>query len=105
MHKRGVAVEEIVRCGVSPEEQAAAAPRLGLVLNPLRFDVIVVDALARVVCAPWLDRWREERPVVAMIHELPSVAAPEDATDRGWEYEEPLLQADYLIAVSQHGAS
>jgi glycosyltransferase involved in cell wall biosynthesis len=105
MHKRGVAVEELVPCGVSPEEQEEAASRLGLVLNPRRFDVIVVDALARVVCAPWLDRWREERPVVAMVHELPSVAAPEDATDKGWEYEEPLLRADRLIAVSEHGGS
>jgi glycosyltransferase involved in cell wall biosynthesis len=105
MRKRGVVVEEIVPCGVSPEEQEEAASRLSLVLNPRRFDIIVVDALARVVCAPWLDRWREERPVVAMVHELPSVAAPQDGTDKEWEYEGPLLRADRLIAVSAHGGS
>ncbi len=105
MQKMGVAVEEIVPCGGSPEEQEEAASRFGLALNPRRFDVIVVDALARVICAPWLDRWREERPVVAMVHELPSAAAPEDATDKAREYEEPLLRADRLIAVSAHGGS
>jgi glycosyltransferase involved in cell wall biosynthesis len=105
LRERGVVVEEIVPCGASPEEQGAAAPVLGLGLNPRRFDVIVVDALARIVCAPWLDLWREERPVVAMVHELPSVAAPEDATDKEREYEEPLLRADRLISVSEHGGS
>ena len=105
LRERGVAVEEIVPCGASPEEQETAAPGLGLVLNPQRFDVIVVDALARIVCAPWLDGWRGERPVVAMVHELPSVAAPEDATDKEREYEEPLLRADRLISVSEHGRS
>jgi glycosyltransferase involved in cell wall biosynthesis len=103
LRERGVTVEEIVPCGASPEEQEA--PQHGLVLNPRRFDVIVVDALARIVCAPHLDRWREERPVVAMVHELPSVAAPEDATDKEREYEEPLLRADRLVAVSEHGRS
>jgi glycosyltransferase involved in cell wall biosynthesis len=103
LRERGVAVEEIVPCGASPEEQEEAAPRLGSLLDPGRFDVVVVDALARIVCATWLDRWREERPVVAMVHELPSVAAPEAVSGRG--YEEPLLRADRLIVVSGHGGS
>jgi glycosyltransferase involved in cell wall biosynthesis len=103
LRERGVAVEEIVPCGVSPEEQETAASKLGLVLNSRRFDVIVVDALARIVCASWLDRWRGERPVVAMVHELPSVAAPDAAFAR--ESEEPLLRADRLISVSGHGRS
>ena len=103
LRERGVAVEEIVPCGVSPEEQETAAPKLGLVLNSRRFDVIVVDALARIVSASWLDRWRGERPVVAMVHELPSVAAPDAAFAR--ESEEPLLRADRLISVSGHGRS
>jgi glycosyltransferase involved in cell wall biosynthesis len=64
-----------------------------------------VDALARIVSAPHLDRWREERPVVAMVHELPSVAAPKALLDREREYEEPLLRAEGLISVSPHGAS
>jgi glycosyltransferase involved in cell wall biosynthesis len=101
----GVAVEEIIPCGPSPQEQEEAASRFGSGLNPQRFDIIVVDALARIVCAPHLDRWREERPVVAMIHELPSVAAPEDATGEEGDHEEPLLRADRLISVSGHGGS
>jgi glycosyltransferase involved in cell wall biosynthesis len=99
---RGVEVEEIVPCGASPGEQEAAS-RSSLGLDPLRFDVIVVDALARIVCAPHLDRWRGERPVVAMVHELPSVAAGVTADER--EYEEPLLRSDRLISVSEHGGS
>lgn len=105
LQERGVVVEEIVPCGASPEEQEDAAPRLGSLLDPHSFDVVVVDALARIVCAPHLDRWREVRPVVAMVHELPSIAAPEDATDREKEFEEPLLRADRLISVSDHGRS
>ena len=104
LRERGVEVAEILPCGASPGEQEAAAPQLGLVLNPRRFDVIVVDALARIVCAPYLDRWREERPVVSMVHELPGVAAPEDVTAREREHEEPLLRADRMISVSDHGA-
>jgi glycosyltransferase involved in cell wall biosynthesis len=105
LRERGVAVEEIVPCGASPREQEETAARLGSVLDPRCFDVIVVDALARIACAPHLDRWREERPVVAMVHELPSVAAAEDASDKEREYEEPLLGVDRLISVSRHGGS
>ncbi len=105
LRERGIEVEEIVPCGASPEEQEAATPRLGSLFDPRRFDVVIVDALARIVCAPHLDRWREERPIVAMIHELPSMAAPESVTDKEREYEEPLLRADCLIAVSGHGGS
>ena len=96
-------VEEINPCGASPEEQEEAASRLGSSLDPRKFDVIVVDALARIVCSPHLDRWREESPVVAMVHELPSVAASDAATDK--ELEEPLLRSDRLISVSDHGKS
>jgi glycosyltransferase involved in cell wall biosynthesis len=105
LRKRGVAVEEIVLCGVSRDEQEAAASHLSIVPNLRRFDVIVVDALARIVCAPWIDRWRVERPVVAMVHELPSVAAPAEETHNERDYEEPLLRADRLISVSGHGKS
>jgi len=100
LRENGVEVEEIVPCGASLEEQEAAAPRLGSLLDPGRFDVVVVDALARAVCSPHLDRWREECPVVAMVHELPSVATQEAAS-----HEEPLLRADRLISVSDHGRS
>ena len=106
LQERGVAVEEIVPCGASPKEQEEAAPRFSLGRNLRCFDAIVVDALAWIVCAPHVDRWREERPVVVMVHELPSVAAPEGVTDKERDqYEEPLLQADRLISVSGHGGS
>jgi glycosyltransferase involved in cell wall biosynthesis len=103
LRERGAEVEEINPCGASPEEQEEAASRLGSSLDPRKFDVIVVDALARIVCSPHLDRWREESPVVAMVHELPSVAASGAATDE--ELEEPLLRSDRLISVSDHGKS
>jgi glycosyltransferase involved in cell wall biosynthesis len=102
LREMGVWVEEFVPCGASLEEQEASASRLGTTLEPRRFDVIVVDALARIVCSPHLDSWRKERPVVAMVHELPSVAG-EDAFSR--EHEEPLLRSDRLISVSDHGRS
>jgi glycosyltransferase involved in cell wall biosynthesis len=105
LRERGVEVEEINPCGESPEEQEAAARRLGADLDPRAFDVIVVDALARIVCSPHLDRWREERPVVAMVHELPSVAAPGGPAGRERGHEEPLLRSDRLVAVSAHGGS
>ncbi len=106
LRERGIDVEELVASGASPTEQEEAAYRLGSLFNPRRCDVIVVDALARIVCAPHLDSWREVCPVVAMIHELPSVAAPDAvpaSPDR--ELEKPLLRADRLIAVSDHGSS
>ncbi len=105
LRKRGVTIEEVVPCGADPREQEEAASGIGLVLNSRRFDVVVVDALARIVCAPHLDRWREERPVVAMVHELPSVAAPGGVSGREREFEEPLLRSDRLISVSGHGRS
>jgi glycosyltransferase involved in cell wall biosynthesis len=42
---------------------------------------------------------------VALVHELPSVAASKGVLDREREYEEPLLRAERLISVSPHGAS
>jgi glycosyltransferase involved in cell wall biosynthesis len=104
LREEGIEVEEIVASGASPAEQEEAASRLGARLDPRRFDVVVVDALARITCAPWLDGWRATRPLVAMIHELPSVAAGFGVV-REQEFEEPLLRADRLIAVSDHGRS
>jgi len=51
------------------------------------------------VVYPHLDLWRASRPVVALVHELPSVAEGERERD----YEEPLLRADRLVVVSGHG--
>lgn len=104
LREEGIEVETFVASGASPAEQEAAAPGLGSRLDPRRFDAIVVDALARIVCAPWIDGWRDLRPVVAMVHELPSIAAG-CGVAREQEFEEPLLRADRLIAVSEHGGS
>jgi glycosyltransferase involved in cell wall biosynthesis len=98
LRQQGIGVEEIVASGASRTEQEASR----FDLNAGSFAVVVVDALARVVCAPHLDRWRETLPVVAMVHELPSVATG-DAREQ--TFEEPLLRADFLVTVSDHGAS
>jgi glycosyltransferase involved in cell wall biosynthesis len=106
LRARGVEVEEIVACGASRDEQRTAAPRLGSTFDPSYYDAIVVDALARIAVAAHLDRWRTLRPVVALIHELPSVAGGESGPEtiaRERDYEEPLLRADRLVAVSGHG--
>jgi glycosyltransferase involved in cell wall biosynthesis len=105
LRKEGIEVETFVASGASPVEQEAA-PRLGSRLDLRRFDAIVVDALARIACAPWLDDWRASRPVVAMVHELPSIAAAAGGeVAREQEFEEPLLRADRLVVVSDHGRS
>jgi glycosyltransferase involved in cell wall biosynthesis len=102
LREMGVEVEELNSCGASSEEQWKAASRLDSLLDPHHFDVIVVDALARIVCSLHLDRWRQERPVVAMVHELPSVA---DEDVFSGKHEVPLLRSDRLIVVSGHGRS
>jgi glycosyltransferase involved in cell wall biosynthesis len=104
LRKKGLEIEEIVAGGASPEEQRKAAPRFGSTFAPSRFDALVVDALARVVIAPHLDGWLASRPGVALVHELPSVAGYGPGTvARERDYEEPLLRADRLVAVSDHG--
>ena len=102
LEKSGVEGEEVVPCGADPAEQAGAAPGLGRDLDPSGHDVVVVDALARIVVAPHLDRWRSVRPVISLVHELPGVADPTTA-DRERPFEGPLLRADRLVAVSGHG--
>jgi glycosyltransferase involved in cell wall biosynthesis len=106
LRRRGLEIEEVVAGGASPDEQRTAALRFGSTFDPSRFDTIVVDALARIAVAQHLDLWLSWRPVVALVHELPSVAGggsgPETiACER--DYEEPLLRADRLVAVSDHG--
>lgn len=109
LREQGVEVAEFSAGGAAVEEQADAARRPDPLPDLSAFDVVAVDALARLAVAPHLDRWRAWRPVVAMVHELPSVAggdtaesvAENDARER--EYEEPLLRADRLITVSDHG--
>jgi glycosyltransferase involved in cell wall biosynthesis len=106
LRKRGFEIEEVVAGGASPEEQRTAAPRFGSTFDPSRFDAIIVDALARIVVFRHLDRWLSWQPVVALVHELPSVAGggswPETLSGER-NHEEPLLRADQLVAVSDHG--
>jgi glycosyltransferase involved in cell wall biosynthesis len=106
LRKRGFEIEEVVAGGASPDEQRTAAPGFGSTFDPSRYDAIVVDALARIAVAPHLDLWLSWRPVVALVHELPSVASggsgPETVPSE-CDYEEPLLHADRLVAVSDHG--
>ncbi|WP_047865201.1 glycosyltransferase family 4 protein [Rubrobacter aplysinae] len=102
---RGVEVEEIVASAEGVGEQRAASHSLGERLAPQEFDVISVDALARVVCAAHLDRWRETTPVVAMVHELPSSAGVAGSGEAERPLEEPLLRADRVVCVSRHGLS
>ncbi len=96
----GISMVQIVASGANPQVQREAAHGFCRQFDPRPFDIIVVDALAATVCAPGLDRWRAQRPVVAMVHELPSVASNADAASSA---EAPLLRADVLIAVSAHG--
>ena len=102
LERGGVEVEEVVPCGADPAEQARNAPGFDRAFDPSGYDVVVVDALARIVVASHLDRWRCVRPVVSLVHELPGVADPASA-DRERQHEGPLLRADRLVAVSGHG--
>lgn len=102
LRENGVEVEQVIPCGARPEEQARSAPGFGEAFDPTAHDVVVVDALARVVCAPHLDRWRSVVPAVALVHELPGTADPASA-GRERTFEEPLLRADRVVAVSGHG--
>jgi glycosyltransferase involved in cell wall biosynthesis len=99
---RGVEVIELVAAAAPVAAQESAADSFGERFSPDAYDVIAIDALARGVCERWLDRWRARRPVVVLVHELPSVAAG-DENAREVQREAPLLRADRLIAVSAHG--
>jgi glycosyltransferase involved in cell wall biosynthesis len=100
LRAQGVRVSEIVAAPADPAAQRAAAAAFGAGFDPAAYDVIVVDALARIVCGSWPANWQKQRPLLAMIHELPSIATfgAQSAAD-----ESTLLQADRLITVSGHG--
>jgi glycosyltransferase involved in cell wall biosynthesis len=100
--RRGVEVVEIVAADAPVDAQMAAVANFGERFSPNLFDVVVIDALARGVCERFVDRWRAIRPVAVLVHELPSVAMG-DESPREVEREAPLLRADRLIAVSEHG--
>ncbi|MBV9789238.1 MAG: glycosyltransferase family 4 protein [Chloroflexi bacterium] len=104
LRAQGLMIDEISASDAPLEAQLAASAAFGAAFEPQLYDVIVIDALARGVCGPWIERWRTLRPVVAMVHQLPSVAEAESAQIvREQQLEAPLLRADRLIAVSEHG--
>lgn len=103
--QRGVVVDQIV-VSVDPSlhGQDAVAREIGWVRECLaQADVVVVDALAAVACRFEIEHWQAERPLVAMVHELPSVAGGLD-DPRLRDAEQRLLTTDLVITVSQHGA-
>lgn len=100
----GVLLEQIIasRDASADGQRRAAQDAAAIDSQVLAADVIVVDALAALVVASRLDVWQSRRPLVAMVHELPSVAAERGEADL-LAAEERLLRADRVIAVSQHG--
>jgi glycosyltransferase involved in cell wall biosynthesis len=98
----GIAADEIVAAPADLAAQLAARVAFAQAFDPRPYNLIIVDALARGVCGPLLDEWRRMRPVVAFVHELPSVAANQPV-ERAREA--PLLRCDRLVAVSAHGRS
>jgi glycosyltransferase involved in cell wall biosynthesis len=100
LERAGDQIVQVVLSGAGINEQLAAQQPAG----PLPAgDVILVDALARVVCAPQLAAWQAQRPLAAMVHELPGAAGSADVREAEWIA--PLLRADRLITVSQDGAA
>ena len=93
-------VQEIVASvDVSPAGQQVASAGLADRLDDIvSADVIVVDALARIACAPWIERWQMARPLVTLVHELPSVASGDTASADEQEAEARILAADALIS-------
>ncbi|HEX6288807.1 MAG TPA: glycosyltransferase family 4 protein [Herpetosiphonaceae bacterium] len=104
LRSQGFAIDEISASAAPLEDQLAAAAAFGATFDPQRYDAVVIDALARGVCGAWIARWRASCPVVVLVHQLPSVAeADRGQIEREQALETPLLCADRLIAVSEHG--
>ncbi|WP_298818308.1 glycosyltransferase family 4 protein [Chloroflexus sp.] len=100
---QGHRVDEIVLGPADVDGQLTAASQASVRVDVERYDALLIDALARAVVAPWIDRWRAQRPLIALIHELPAVAGARDPREQEWE--QALLRADVLVAVSDDGAA
>lgn len=102
--REGVRVAQVVasRDATPGGQRLAALDGDRLAEQVLAADVVVVDALAALVAAPWLDAWQARRPLIALVHELPSVASGDAAVDLR-AAEARLLRADRVVAVSGHG--
>jgi glycosyltransferase involved in cell wall biosynthesis len=104
LRSQGFTIDEISASAAPLADQLAVAAAFGTTFDPQPYDAVVIDALARGVCGAWIEHWRAIRPVVALVHQLPSVAEADRAQiEREQALEAPLLAADRLIAVSQHG--
>lgn len=95
----GAQIDEVVISAADLPSQRAASTMLEVRINPRRYDVLLVDALACAAVAPWLDRWHAQRPLVVFYHALPRVTqAAQDAQDLTWDA--PLLRADWFITLN-----
>ena len=85
---------------VVSEADAAAQRAAVITLNPSDYDIIMIDALARIAVAPYVSHWCTKTKVIAMVHELPSLA-----TGSAEDADEQLLieSAHVCIAVSREG--
>ena len=85
---------------VVSEADAAAQRAAVITLNPSDYDIIMIDALARIAVAPYVSHWCTKTKVIAMVHELPSLA-----TGGAEDADEQLLieSAHVCIAVSREG--
>lgn len=70
-------------------------------------DVVLVDALACLAAAPALPRWHAERLMVAMVHELPTIADPalSMVPDIVAAEQTLLNHADHVVTVSAANAA
>lgn len=93
----GLHIHEIVVSGADDTAQQHAQ----FPTDIATYDVIMVDMLARIAVAPYVVQWRTQTTIIAMVHELPSLAGGDAAPP-----ERTLLAAAHLcIAVSEAGGA
>lgn len=102
----GHEVEEAATPDAGLAAQQAAAHELGSRVLSSSADALLIDALARGACAPWLDTARAQRAVVALVHE-PAIIAESAAqaadAGRAAAIDGPILRANRLIVPSDEG--
>ena len=95
--RMGLRIDEIV---VSDADEAAQQ-QATIPADITAYDVIMVDMLARIAVAPYVAQWQSQTTIVAMVHELPSLAGISVTTP-----EQILLDAAHrCIVVSEAGAA
>ena len=98
----GIFVTQVSLSGAAAEQQIAALSQSDPARDNPECDVVVVDALARLVAAPLHERWQAKAATVALVHELPSDVNG-SASARDMEAEAELLRVDRVVAVSETG--